>query len=61
MRLGEVHDLTGEVLVVVSIIEESRRESLSMALQRMGLLDLAAVWKTDILNAEVVLGIVSVG
>lgn len=60
VRLGKVHDFLGDILVVPPIIVSAGRETIGMTLEQMNLLDLAAVGKSDIHDAEIVLGVVSV-
>ena len=61
VRCGPVHHLSGEIVVVAAIVEGACGKPIGMTLQGVNLLDLAAVGQTDILDAEVVLCIVSVG
>lgn len=60
MRLGEVENLGGEVLIVGAVVEGGGGEALSMSLQRMGLFDLTAVGQSDVVDAKVALIVVSV-
>jgi len=57
---SEIKDLGTKVLIVQTIVEISGRETLGMSLERVDLLNLAAIWEADILNTEVVLGIISI-
>lgn len=49
-----------EVDIVISVIKVSRGESLSVSLETVDLLNLAAIWKSDVVDSEVVLVIVSI-
>ena len=58
---GEIEDFGTKVLVIQTVVEISSGKALCMSLQSVDLLNLAAIWKANILNTKVVLGIVSVG
>ena len=60
VRRGKVHDLLGETLVITPVIVSAGRETVGMTLERMCLLNLTAVGKSDIHDAEIVFGVVRV-
>lgn len=59
--LGKVLDLLRKVLVVDAIVKVGSRETISMALERVDLLYLAAIWKANVVDTKVALSIVDVG
>lgn len=58
---GKVEHLGPKVLIVEAVVKVGSRESLSVPLQRVNLLNLTPIWKSDVLDTKVGIGIVLVG
>ena len=57
---SEVEHLGGKVLVIQAIVKVGGGKAIGMALESVRLLDLAAIWQTNVVDAKVVFGIVRV-